>query len=138
MCVWGCLQRGRRVGMAGIVMREEKVRQCKVFVVLMQRQHSCWGTSDAAAAPAWTQVCRAETGSTFYSPLPLCFSLNGKKEVESTADLQHSYVNKAQKCVIAVNWVESSPFSCHLPDYPTALDDGEKWKFVSKFSTCLT
>lgn len=46
---WGRLRRGRRAGMAGIVMQEEKVRQCKVFVVLMQRQHSCWGTSDAAA-----------------------------------------------------------------------------------------
>lgn len=106
MCVWcvrrGCLQRGRRAGMAGIVMQEEKVRRCKVFVVLMQRQHSCWGTSDAAAALAWTQVCRAETGSTFYSPLPLCFFLNGKKEVEITADLQHSYVNKLQQCAIAV------------------------------------
>lgn len=89
-------RRGRRAGMAGIVMQEEKVRQCKVFVVLMQRQHSCWGTSDAAAGLAWTQVWRAEMGSTFYSPLPLCSSLNWKKGVEITADPQRSYVNKLQ------------------------------------------
>lgn len=36
----------------------------------------------------------AEMGSTFYSPLPLCFCLNGQKEVESGINLQHSYVNK--------------------------------------------
>lgn len=58
--------------MAGIVMQEEKVRQCKVFVVLMQGEDSCSERSDAAAAPAWKRVCRAEMGSTFYSPLPLC------------------------------------------------------------------
>lgn len=52
-CVWqGCLQHGGRGGMAGIVMQEEKVRQCKVFVVLMQGEDSCWERSDAAGAPA--------------------------------------------------------------------------------------
>lgn len=52
-CVWqGCLQHGGRGGMAGIVMQEEKVRQCKVFVVLMQGEDSCWERSDAAVAPA--------------------------------------------------------------------------------------
>lgn len=40
-------------GIAGIVMQEEKVRQCKVFVVLMQGEDSCSERSDAAAAPAW-------------------------------------------------------------------------------------
>lgn len=60
-----------RGGMAGIVMQEEKVRQCKVFVVLMQGEDSCSERSDAAAAPAWKRVCGAEMGSTFYSPLPL-------------------------------------------------------------------
>ncbi len=39
--------------MTGIVMQEEKVRQCKVFVVLMQGEDSCSERSDAAAAPAW-------------------------------------------------------------------------------------
>lgn len=78
-----------------MVMQEEKVRQCKVFVVLMQGEDSCSERSDAAAAPAWKQVCRAEMGSTFYSPLPLCFFLNGTKEAESSVDLQHSYVNKS-------------------------------------------
>lgn len=82
--------------MARIVMQEEKVRQCKVFVVLMQGQDSCLERSDAAAAPAWKRVCRAEIGSTFYSPLPLCFFLNVEKEVESSADLQHTYVNKSR------------------------------------------
>lgn len=75
-------------------MQEEKVRQCKVFVVLMQGENSCWERSDAAAAPAWTWVYVAQMGSTFYSPLPLCFFLNGEKEVESTTDLQRYYVNK--------------------------------------------
>lgn len=77
-------------GMAGIVMQEEKVRQCKVFVVLMQREDSCWERSDAAP-PAWKLVCGAETGSTFYSPLPLCSFPNGKKEL---GEHWHSYVNK--------------------------------------------
>lgn len=53
----GCLQRGRPGGMAGIVKREEKVRQCKVFVVLMQGEDSCWEGSDAAGAPAKRRVC---------------------------------------------------------------------------------
>lgn len=52
-------------------MQEEKVRQCKVFVVLMQGEDSCWERSDAAAAPAWRQVCGPEMGSTFNSPPPL-------------------------------------------------------------------
>lgn len=73
------MQRGRRRGMAGIVMLEEKVRQYKVFVVLMQREDSCSERSDAPAAPAWKRVCRAEMGSTFYSPLPLVLFLNGQK-----------------------------------------------------------
>lgn len=47
------MQCGGRGGMAVIVMQEEKVRQCKVFVVLMQGENSCWERSDAAAAPAW-------------------------------------------------------------------------------------
>lgn len=67
--------------MAGIVMREEKVRQCKVFVVLMQGEDSCWEGSDAAVAPAKRPVCGgagvaeagAEVGSTFYSPPPPLF-----------------------------------------------------------------
>lgn len=66
-------------GMARIVMQEEKVRQCKVFVVLMQGEDSCLERSDAAAAPAWKRVCRSEIGSTFYSPLPpLLFPKCGK------------------------------------------------------------
>lgn len=91
--------------MAGIVMQEEKVRQCKVFVVLMQGEDSCSERSDAAAPPAWKRVCGAEMGSTFYSPLPLCFFLNGEKEVESTADLQHSYINKSSSVPPAVIWL---------------------------------
>lgn len=67
--------------MAGIVMREEKVRQCKVFVVLMQGEDSCWEGSDAAVAPAkeaslWGAGVGeegAEVGSTFYSPPPPLF-----------------------------------------------------------------
>lgn len=90
VCVRAC-QHG---GMARIVMQEEKVRQCKVFVVLMQGEDSCSDRSDAAAAPACMCVCGAEMGSTFYSPLPLCFFQNGEKEVENAADLQHSYVHK--------------------------------------------
>lgn len=43
--------------MVGIVMREEKVRQCKVFVVLMQGEDSCLEGSDAAVAPAKRLVC---------------------------------------------------------------------------------
>lgn len=65
--------------MAKIVMQEEKVRQCKVFVVLMQGEDSCLERSDAAAAPAWKRVCGSEIGSTFYSPLPpLLFPKCGK------------------------------------------------------------
>lgn len=66
--------------MAGIVMREEKVRRCKVFVVLMQGEDSCWEGSDAAVAPARRRVCGGagagegpEEGSTFYSPPPPLF-----------------------------------------------------------------
>lgn len=88
--------------MAGIVMQEEKVRQCKVFVVLIQEEDSCLERSDAAAAPAWKRVCGAEMGSTFNSPLPFCFFLNGEKEVESAVDLQHSYVNKSSSVPLAV------------------------------------
>lgn len=62
-CNWwwgrrGCLHRGGLGGMAEIVMQEEKVRQCKVFVVLMQGEDSCSERSDAAAAPAWKRVLR--------------------------------------------------------------------------------
>lgn len=64
----GCVQHGDVVE---IVMQEEKVRQCKVFVVLMQGEDSCWERSDAAAVPAWRQVYGPEMGSTFYSPPPL-------------------------------------------------------------------
>ncbi len=73
--------------MTGIVMQEEKVRQCKVFVVLMQGEDSCSERSDAAAAPAWKPVYGAEMGSTFYSPPPPFFFLNRVKEVENAADL---------------------------------------------------
>lgn len=72
--------------MAGIVMREEKVRQCKVFVVLMQGEDSCWEGSDAAVAPAKRRVCGGQGwgrrglrwGQLFIAPLPLCFYLNGQ------------------------------------------------------------
>lgn len=71
--------------MAGIVMREEKVRQCKVFVVLMQGEDSCWEGSDAAVAPAKRRACGGQEwgwglrwGQLFIAPLPLCFYLNGQ------------------------------------------------------------
>lgn len=71
--------------MAGIVMQEEKVRQCKVFVVLMQGEDSCWEGSDAAVAPAKRRVCGGQEwgkglrwGQLFIAPLPLCFYLNGQ------------------------------------------------------------
>lgn len=82
MCVCVCWG-----GIAGIVMQEEKVRQCKVFVVLMQGEDSCSERSDAVAAPAWRRFCWTLMGSTFYSPLPLCLFLNGEREVEGTAVL---------------------------------------------------
>lgn len=52
VCVAGVFAARGRGGMAGIVMQEEKVRQCKVFVVLMQGEDSCWERSDAAVGPA--------------------------------------------------------------------------------------
>lgn len=80
VCVaWGVCSLGDRrgwglEGMAGIVMREEKVRQCKVFVVLMQGEDSCWEGSDAAVAPARRLGGRgAEVGLTFYRPPPPLF-----------------------------------------------------------------
>lgn len=64
--------------MAWIVMQEEKVRQRKVFVVLMQRT-AARRDQMQAAAPAWRRVFRAETGSTFYSPPPpLLFPKRGE------------------------------------------------------------
>lgn len=72
VCMSVCSFRGvGHGGMAGIVMQEEKVRQCKVFVVLMQGEDSCSERSDAAAAPAWKRVCRtARGGQLFIDPHP--------------------------------------------------------------------
>lgn len=44
--------------------------------------------------------CGTEMGSTFYSPLPLCFFLNRESEVESCAYLQHSYINKSSSSMV--------------------------------------
>lgn len=54
-----------------------------------------------------SESCGAEMGSTFYSPLPLCFFLNGEKEVESSVDLQHSHVNKSRKRACCSDLAES-------------------------------
>lgn len=44
-------------------------------------------------------------GQLFIAPSPSAFFLNGEKEVESTVDLQHSYVNKSSSVPPAVIWL---------------------------------